>query len=304
MAYITTNEINRSACGGAAEFIDRTEREFDALLERLLAERLLKRGCDIVLLAGPSSSGKTTTAAMLARKIKKSGRNAYVLSLDDFYCNVTEIPMTESGVKDFENVNSLDLDLIHKTFDTLIKNRKAYIPKFDFQTGTRNDKTKLVTLDNEDVIIVEGIHALNPVITKGINEKHILKVYISVSSRVLDDSENVVFGKRDLRFIRRMVRDNRYRNTSVEKTFMQWQEVLRGEDSYIFPFEGNADCRVDSFHPYEPCVFKNEAVELLEGIERESTFYASSRRLITAFSAFETINGENIPENSLLREFI
>lgn len=304
MAYITTNEINRSVCDGAAEFIDRTEREFDASLERLISERLLKRSCDIVLLAGPSSSGKTTTAAMLAEKIKKSGRNAYVLSLDDFYCNADEIPMTESGVKDFENVNSLDLDLIHKTFDTLIKNRKAYIPKFDFQTGTRNDKTKLVTLGNEDVIIVEGIHALNPVITKGVNEKHILKVYISVSSRVLDDGGNVVFGKRDLRLIRRMVRDSRYRNTSAEKTFLQWQEVLKGEDRYIFPFEGNADYKIDSFHAYEPCIFKGEAIKRLEGITSESPFYSFSRKIMGTFSTFETINSSLIPKNSLLREFI
>lgn len=303
MAYITANEINRSVSEGVTAFINRSETEFDTSVRLLAQRKIIDRGCDIVLLAGPSSSGKTTTARLLAEKIKASGRNAYVLSLDDFYCNAAEIPMTQSGVKDFENVNSLNLDLIHETFDSLIKNKTAYIPKFDFQTGIRSDGASFISLKENDVIIVEGIHALNPVITSGINENHILKIYISVSTRITD-GESVILGKRDLRFIRRMIRDSRYRSTSAEKTLLQWQEVLRGEDKYIFPFEENADCRIKSFHSYEPCLFKNEAVRLLGGIDESSSFYGFSRRIMQAFSAFEAINSSLVPENSLLREFI
>lgn len=304
MAYITTDEINRSTAKGVAAFIEYTENEFDSSIKHLTQEKILNKGCNIVLLAGPSSSGKTTTAKKLVQKIKLSGRNAYVLSLDDFYCNVAEIPMTQSGVKDFENVNSLDLDLIHETFESLIKSKRAYIPKFDFQTGTRSDRASMITLENEDVIIVEGIHALNPVITDKADKNRILKIYISVSSRIYDGRGEVVFGKRDLRLIRRMIRDSQYRNTSAEKTLLQWQEVLKGEDRYIFPFEENADCKIDSFHAYEPCIFKDEAIKQLEEITAESPFYSLSRKLIGAFSAFEAINSSLVPQNSLLREFI
>ncbi len=302
MAYFTLNDINENVESNMESFINDAENRFESSVTEL-ADRFTS-DCDIVLLAGPSSSGKTTTAGKIAQKIKNSGRNAYTLSLDDYYRNAADIPLTEKGLKDFENVSALDIDLIHRTFSDLIEKRTAQVPEFDFVSGTRKLETKRVELKKDDLIIVEGIHALNPIITKGLDESHITKVYISVSSRVTDDSGRVIFSKRNLRLVRRMIRDYHYRNTSVEKTLSQWQEVLRGEDKYIFPFERNASFRIDSFHPYEPCLFKSEAVELLGTVGEDSGVYPIASELKNSFSELDTIDMSKLPADSLLREFV
>ena len=302
MAYFTLNDINENVESNMESFINDAESRFESSVTEL-ADRFTS-DCDIVLLAGPSSSGKTTTAGKIAQKIKNSGRNAYTLSLDDYYRNAADIPLTEKGLKDFENVSALDIDLIRRTFSDLIEKRTAQVPEFDFVSGTRKPETRKLELKKDDLIIVEGIHALNPIITKGLDESHITKVYISVSSRVTDDSGRVVFSKRNLRLVRRMIRDYHYRNTSVEKTLSQWQEVLKGEDKYIFPFERNASFRIDSFHPYEPCLFKREAVELLGTVGEDSGVYPIASELKNSFSELDTIDMSKLPADSLLREFV
>ena len=302
MAYFTLNNINENVESNMESFINDAESRFESSVTEL-ADRFTS-DCDIVLLAGPSSSGKTTTAGKIAQKIKNRGRNAYTLSLDDYYRNAADIPLTEKGLKDFENVSALDIDLIHRTFSDLIEKRTAQVPEFDFVSGTRKPETRKLELKKDDLIIVEGIHALNPIITKGLDESHITKVYISVSSRVTDDSGRVVFSKRNLRLVRRMIRDYHYRNTSVEKTLSQWHEVLKGEDKYIFPFERNASFRIDSFHPYEPCLFKSEAVELLGTVGEDSGVYPIASELKNSFSELDTIDMSKLPADSLLREFV
>ena len=302
MAYFTLNDINENVESNMESFINDAENRFESSVTEL-ADRFTS-DCDIVLLAGPSSSGKTTTAGKIAQKIKNRGRNAYTLSLDDYYRNAADIPLTEKGLKDFENVSALDIDLIHRTFSDLIEKRTAQVPEFDFVSGTRKPETRKLELKKDDLIIVEGIHALNPIITKGLDESHITKVYISVSSRVTDDSGRVVFSKRNLRLVRRMIRDYHYRNTSIEKTLSQWQEVLKGEDKYIFPFERNASFRIDSFHPYEPCLFKSEAVELLGTVGEDSGVYPIASELKNSFSELDTIDMSKLPADSLLREFV
>lgn len=302
MAYFTLNNINENVESNMESFINDAESRFESSVTEL-ADRFTS-DCDIVLLAGPSSSGKTTTAGKIAQKIKNSGRNAYTLSLDDYYRNAADIPLTEKGLKDFENVSALDIDLIHRTFSDLIEKRTAQVPEFDFVSGTRKPETRKLELKKDDLIIIEGIHALNPIITKGLDESHITKVYISVSSRVTDDSGRVIFSKRNLRLVRRMIRDYHYRNTSVEKTLSQWQEVLKGEDKYIFPFERNASFRIDSFHPYEPCLFKSEAVELLKNVGEDSGVYPIASELKNSFSELDTIDMSKLPADSLLREFV
>lgn len=302
MAYFTLNDINENVESNMESFINDAESRFESSVTEL--SNRFTSDCDIVLLAGPSSSGKTTTAGKIAQKIKNSGRNAYTLSLDDYYRNAADIPLTEKGLKDFENVSALDIDLIHRTFSDLIEKRTAQVPEFDFVSGTRKPETRKLELKKDDLIIVEGIHALNPIITKGLDESHITKVYISVSSRVTDDSGRVIFSKRNLRLVRRMIRDYHYRNTSVEKTLSQWQEVLKGEDKYIFPFERNASFRIDSFHPYEPCLFKSEAVELLGTVGEDSGVYPIASELKNSFSELDTIDMSKLPAYSLLREFV
>lgn len=303
MAFSTLEKINMSVETDVDSFIRNSEMDFDKSVSSLVDSVTADNDCDIVLLAGPSSSGKTTTASMIAKKVAKKGKNAYIVSLDDYYHNVNDIPLTESGLKDFENVSALDIGLIHESFNDLIEKREAEIPKFDFMTGMRSAKTEKVRLGKDDMIIVEGIHALNPIITRGLDEGHINKVYISVSTRVTD-SGKVLFSKRNLRLVRRMIRDYHYRNTSVEKTLSQWPEVLKGEDKYIFPYEKNARFRIDSFHRYEPCLFRNEALELLNTVDENSEFYPTAYELKKDFEKLFPINMSKLPENSLLREFV
>lgn len=304
MAYRTLSDINKSVASDVESFIESAEEGFDGSVSSLVERFVSDCDCDIVLLAGPSSSGKTTTAGKIVEKINRSGRNAYTLSLDDYYHNAADIPMTDKGVRDFENVSALDIDLIHKTFSDLIESRKAMVPEFDFVSGTRKSEMRSIELKKDDVIIVEGLHALNPIITKGLDESHIYKVYISVSSRVTDDDGKVIFSKRNLRLVRRMIRDYHYRNTSVEKTFSQWPEVLKGEDKYIFPYEKNARFRIDSFHHYESSIFRDEAVELLDTVDNASCFYPLAQQLKEDFSRLRPIDISKMPDDSLLREFI
>ncbi len=257
----------------------------------------------IVLLAGPSSSGKTTTAKFLSEEINRLGGKAYTVSLDDFYLpRSAQYPLDENGEPDFECVEALDLELLHSSLRSLAENGKAVLPVFDFMTGDRINNAKTVELRKNDVIIVEGLHALNPAITDTLDESSLLKIYISVSSRVYDDDGGVLLSKRDLRFIRRMVRDYQFRSMPVERTFEIWGSVMRGEDRYLFPFEERADIKINSFHPCEPCVFSQRAISLLKEIEH-GEFKEKADLLINKLGLFKNTDYSLLPADSLLREF-
>lgn len=302
--FTTLSLINKNATDNTCEFISACENRFHSTVNEVAETFLADPECDIVLLAGPSSSGKTTTAGILAQKIINSGRKAYIVSLDDFYLNREDIPVNEDGMKDYENVTALDIGLMHKCFNDLIVNRKADLPIFDFMTGARSAQTKHIELRKDDVIIVEGLHALNPVITDGLDENHLYRIYISVSSRVSDDDGNILLNKRSLRFIRRMIRDYLHRNSPVENTFYMWQGVMKGEDKFLFPFETYADVKINSFHAYETCIFKNEALRLLSEVGKDSEFFEKAQELISAISLFKEIDPSFLPEKSLLNEFL
>lgn len=297
-------DINNSAKTNTGAYIAECENRFDDDVNKVVSTFLADSRCDIVLLAGPSSSGKTTTAGKIADKIRQSGRNAFIVSLDDFYLNRDDIPDGEDGLKDFENVTALDIELIHSVFSELIENRRAELPLYDFKTGSRADDTKLIELGESDVIVVEGLHALNPVITDGLDESHLYRIYISVSSRVLGQDGEILLNKRNLRLIRRMIRDSKHRNMRAESTFNQWSSVLRGEDKYLFPFESYADVKINSFHPYEPCIFKKQALEQLDTIKSDSVFYDKASEIKRIFELVENIEPSLLPDNSLLCEFL
>lgn len=300
----TLSLINKKSAENAQGFIFACEERFDSAVNAVVNTFLSNPVYDIVLLAGPSSSGKTTTAGILAQKIRSSGRNAFIVSLDDFYFNRADIPLNEDGMKDYENVTALDIELIHKCFGELIEKRESELPIFDFTTGSRSEKTKHIVLGKDDVIIVEGLHALNPVITQGLDETHLYKIYISVSSRILDDDGEILLNKRNLRLIRRMIRDYEHRNSSVENTLFMWQGVLSGEDKFLFPFESYADVKINSFHAYETCIFKNEALRLLAEVPSDSVYIEKVKELRNAITRFNSIDVSLLPEKSLLNEFI
>ncbi len=257
----------------------------------------------IVMLAGPSSSGKTTTAGFISESINKLGGKAYTLSLDDFYLpRSVQYPLDENGEPDFECVEALDIELIHSSLHELIEKEKSSLPVFDFNTGERINNAKTIELQENDVIIVEGLHALNPVITDTLDEENLFKIYISVSSRVYENDGSVLLSKRDLRFIRRTVRDYKFRSMPVERTFEIWDSVTRGEDKYLFPYEELADVKINSFHPCEPCVMSGLAIPLLENV-KDSEFAEKANLLINKLSLFKNTDYSILPADSLLREF-
>lgn len=298
----TYSKINNLALE-PKEFLEACSKEYHAKVARVAREIFDDAGKKIVMLAGPSSSGKTTTAALLSRGIEFMGGKAYTVSLDDFYFpHSVGYPLDENGKPDYECVEALDVELIHLCLGELIRKGKSSLPVFDFTSGERINNAKNIRLNENDVIIVEGLHALNPVITDTLDSANLYKIYVSVSSRVYENDGSVLLSKRDLRFVRRMVRDYSFRSTSVEKTFEVWESVMRGEDKYLFPFEHLADVKINSFHPCEPCVLSKRAVELLkEALGGEHEKKASL--MINKLNLFKNIDYSGLPQDSLLREF-
>jgi uridine kinase len=231
--------------------------------------------------------------------------DCHVVSLDDFYLNRDQVPVDAEGNPDFESVYALDLKLIDSCLQSLLSGEETYLPSFDFETGERDDRANYFRLADHDVIIVEGLHALNPIVTGNIPEDFLYKIYISVSSRIYnEESEDIILNKRNLRFIRRMVRDYKFRASSVDNTYRMWDSVRMGEDKYLFAFKDYADMRINTIHIYEPCVFKDIAIEMLSSVKEDSIYYRDARRLVRALNKFTQIDTDKVPEDSLLREFL
>lgn len=286
------------------QFIVQCEERYQNIIDGIAKRIIDEEGREIVMLAGPSSAGKTTTARKLSESLIKKGVKTYVLSLDDFYLNREDIPFLPDGSQDFETVDALDLECFEKCVNALLRGETVKNPVFDFTTGKRSDtQFNEITLGDEDVVIIEGLHALNPVITEKIVGK-LLKIYINVSSRIYDEKGNIILNKRNMRFIRRLVRDYKFRNSSVENTCKLWKNVTAGEDKYLFPFRDNADIKVNTIHLYEDCVLKHQALPLLLNSEISEEFKTEAKRLAKSLESFHDIPEENVPDDSLLREFL
>lgn len=296
----TLSQINYEAQNDTAAFISAAEERYSFALD-CVVERIINNKCvEIVLLAGPSCSGKTTTANKLRERLADKGHKAYTISLDDFYRNSIDAIIGDDGKPDFETVHALDLDLLEKVLKKLVKDRTSKIPRFDFDIGIRTDNAFQITLDEGDVVILEGLHALNPIIYGYLPAEALLKIYISVSTRIYDDSGYVILTKRDLRLIRRTVRDYHSRSSSVENTFDMWDGVLEGENKYLAPYKYCADILIDTIHNYEPCVFKSRALELFKTVEPDSVWYNETQRLTEKLVLFSDIAEEKVPRSSLL----
>lgn len=306
MANINNNleYINEHALKNPADFVLKCEQRYNNIIEDIAKRIVEETGREIVMLAGPSSAGKTTTARKLCENLNKKGVKTYVLSLDDFYLNREDIPYLPDGTQDYETVYALDLQLFTECVNRLLMGETVKNPVFDFTTGKRSDKEfNEITLGKEDVVIIEGLHALNPVITEKIEGK-LLKIYINVSSRIYDNKGNIILNKRNMRFVRRMVRDYKFRDSTVDNTYKLWRNVTAGEDKYLFPFRDNADIKVNTIHLYESCVLKSQALPLLYESEISDEYKDDAKKLCKALEKFEDINISSVPEDSLLREFL
>ena len=303
-SLIKTETINKRIRDDAPDFIAECEEKYRERICDAVSLFFDKPGYQLVMLAGPSSSGKTTTAKLMSQEIICRGRPSKIISLDDFYRDQTTTFYFEDGTPDYETHHALDINYIVSCLSSLINNGECLLPRFNFYTKKREEELVRTNLAADEVVIVEGLHAINPVITDKLDEEKTSKMYVSVSSRITDTDDEVLLSKRDIRLIRRIIRDYNFRNSEVDNTFMLWKGVQKGEARYIFPFSHLADTRIDSIHSYEPCLFKEKATKLLDLIGEDSIYFNDAKQLKDKLSHFESLNSELIPENSLLREFI
>lgn len=257
----------------------------------------------LVLIAGPSSSGKTTTSKKLSLYLKNKGINPFVLSTDDFFKNRIDTPKNENGEYEYDIPEALDIDLFNEKLTSLIKGEETLLPTYNFLTGEKEYKHPPVSLKNRDLIIVEGIHTLNEILTSKIDRKNKLKIYISPFTPLDLDRHNHV-STVDLRLIRRLVRDYRTRGYNAEETLKNWRVVRRSEEKYIFPYQKEADIVLNTALIYELGVLKTYAVPILFSVSYHSEYYSEALRIINFLKSFLNISDSMLPETALLREFV
>ncbi len=286
------------------DFIDDCEARYNNKIKNI-AQLIFDRDVtEIVMIAGPSSAGKTTTAKKLREHLSERGIESFTVSLDDFYLDNKDAPRFPDGSPDFETVECLDIKCFQEKMAELLEKGETDLPEFDFLKGQRKPVYNHIKIKPKDVIIVEGLHALNPVITDTLPQNRLLKIYINLSSRIYDKKGNIILNKRNMRFIRRLVRDYKFRGSSVLNTYKLWIKVRYGEDAYLFPFKDNADIKINTIHLYESCVLKDITMELLSTVPKDSEYYNESQRLVRNLQKFPIIDKNLVPDNSLLREFI
>ncbi len=302
MNKLTVDNINTLVKEAPEKIISESEKRYKDIIDTTAEKICSSEGRTLVMVAGPSSSGKTTTSKLLKKAIEANGRRAKMISLDDFYRSQGEIYFFEDGTVDYETVKALDVDYIGECLHSLMNEGRCRLPRFSFKTKKREYYVETVA-QQDDIIIVEGLHALNPVITDQLENEQMVKIYVSVSSRIFGGDE-VLMSKRDIRLVRRMIRDYHHRDSSPENTFYLWNGVRMGEDRYLFPFEDRADIKIDSIHPYEVCAFKDVAIKVLDRMDKNSVYYPSAQVLKEKVSRFVSIGEAAVPEGSLLNEFI
>ena len=299
---VELSNINRLAAEDPAGWVARVERAYDEALDQTAA-RIQSGGQRIVMLAGPSGSGKTTTANLLSRHLIAHGAQAAVISLDDFYLNPQDMPKMDDGSPDFESVHSLDLEHLHRCLCDLLETRRCELPVFDFIAHRIEGQTRPLELGEGDVVIFEGLHALNPLICDRLPAHELCRLHVHVGHSIQKEGEPLL-SARDLRLVRRLIRDHRFRNSTPSNTLAMWKGVVHGEERYLRPYEHTASISVDSFHGYEPCVFRAPFLELLEQVDADDANYPLMERVGKALALFEPLPMEAVPANSLLREFI
>lgn len=279
----------------------------EALHERRIveiADMITKRGKRIVLIAGPSSSGKTTFAQRLCIQLRVNGLDPLYMGTDDYFVERVDTPLDEYGEKNYEDLEAVDVDLFNSNMKDLLEGKTVDLPTFDFITGTKTFGKKITSIKSNQIIVIEGIHALNEELTKQISKDDKFKIYISPLTQLNIDSHNRIVTT-DHRMLRRMVRDYKYRGHSAQSTIASWPKVRAGEDKNIFPFSNEADVIFNSSHLYEICVLKKYANKMLEEIRPEEPEYGDAVRLLNFLRFFKTVeNDQIIANNSILREFI
>ncbi len=296
--------LNEAALNGTySQLIKISEIIHEKKLSRIADKINSSPDIKLILIAGPSSSGKTTFTKRLSLHLQVAGTKTAMISLDNYFVDRDATPLDEKGAHDFEHIDAIDIELFNEHLMHLIEGQEVEIPEYNFKTGSREYAGNKLKLDRRQVILIEGIHGLNPKLTHYIPEIMKFKIYISALTQLNVDSYNRI-PTTDSRLIRRMVRDSKYRNYSAEDTLKRWPSVRQGEERWIFPFQENATDMFNSALIYELAVLKSEAENLLRKIEPSSCVYAEAKRLQNFLNYFISIGPEEIPPTSILREFL
>lgn len=258
----------------------------------------------VILLAGPSSSGKTTTSINLQQELERRGIHATQISLDDFFKERSEAPLLEDGTPDLETVELVDLALLEACFERLFTDGSCDFPIFDFACGHRSEQMRPLKMDEHTAVIIEGLHALNPLIRSLNFCKDAVKIYISIKTEFFDGEERLL-STRELRLVRRVIRDRNFRSTMPADTMAMWKNVVRGEDEYIRPFRLESDFWLDSVHLYEPFLYRDIFLEITENtVWKEPGHQDFIEKMRKNLQRFPAISTKYVPKDSLLREFI
>ena len=302
VSYVA-NLNNKIEEGLAGEFIKIAEALHEKKIAKI-ADAITEQGKRVVLIAGPSSSGKTTFANRLKIQLRVNGLRPITLSTDDYFVNREMTPRDESGEYDFDSIEALDIEMFNKDLKDILDGEEVDLPTFDFKTGHREYGDKKLKIDDDQIVIIEGIHGLNEKLTEDVLKKDKYKIYVSALTQLNIDSHNRI-PTTDVRVIRRIVRDNGFRGHSALKTLHLWKSVRRGEEKNIFPYQEDADAVFNSALVYEMAILKKHAIPLLEEITREFKEYSEARRLLKFLSYFTSVDDDNlVPTTSILKEFI
>jgi len=276
--------------------IENDEKLYENTLEKIAEYICRDYEIRIVLITGGSCAGKTTTTKKLAQLITACGRHTHTISLDDFYRNKEDSVYLPDGTRDIETINSLEVGLIKECLMNLIRGREAQVPRFDFITQRRIDNYEQIVLDPTEVAIIEGLHALNPLLFEGVagTESKMYKIYLNA-----DDQQGG-----DPRFIRRLVRDYYYRGRDAEATYCQWDKVKHNELESIEAFKDTSDIKINTYFPYEQAVLAAPAIEVLSQLPIDSVHKPEAEKLMETLTKVEPIPASYVPKNSLLQEFI
>jgi uridine kinase len=300
-------QLNRICIDGEVRHLIRVGEGLHEKKIAAIADEILQRSPEIrlVTVAGPSSSGKTTFVRRLGIQLRVNGIQPVALSLDDYYVDREKTPVDEDGNLDFEALEAIDLGLFHAHLDDLLRSREVRTPHYDFVTGRRvpESQWKTLRLEPDQVLVIEGIHGLNGRLTESVPEALRFRVFVSALSQLAIDDHNRIFTS-DARLIRRIVRDRLFRGFTAERTLGLWDRVRRGEGRWIYPFQEAADVMFNSSLPYEPAVLRVWAERFLLQVPRSSPTYAEAYRLLKFLSLFVSVFPDEVPQTSILREFI
>lgn len=300
----TIGDLNEAADKGmATQLITLSEALQEKKIVNIAEDIADRRGVKMVLIAGPSSSGKTTTCKRLSIQLLANGLHPVPISLDDYFVDRELTPKDESGEYDFEHLHALNLDLLNEQMNALFRGEEVELPKYNFQAGRSERSGRRLRLEGNEVLVVEGIHALNPELTSKIPDPLIYRVYASALTTILLDSHNYI-PTTDNRLLRRIIRDYKYRGVSALETIRRWPSVRAGENKWIFPYQENADAMFNTAMLFELAVLKTQAEPLLELVPENADEYSEAYRLLKFLRYIRPIPNRQVPSTSLLREFL